>query len=96
MSAVQFRPDLAGIAALERSQDFQRLAETVATDGLDYAQSIAPVLTGDYRDAFRVEAGTGEARIVNDDPGAIAIENGAPARPGFHVLARTIDYIESR
>jgi len=93
---VDFRPDATGQAALQRSGEFQHLADTVAAAGVEYARSIAPVATGAYRDAFYAESGDGEARIGNDDPGAIAIENGAPNRPGFHVLARTIDYLESQ
>lgn len=61
-----------------------------------HAQSIAPVDTGEYRSRFRVQpAGPdGEARVVNDDPGAVAIEFGTEDTPPHNVLAQTADWLE--
>lgn len=70
-----------------------------AEAALEHAQSIAPVLTGDYRNLFRVESsdGSGEAYalLVNDDPGAAAIEWGNDkGSRGHHTLTQTGDWIE--
>jgi hypothetical protein len=61
---------------------------------LVYAQSIAPVDTGEFRSRFSVEEVDGEVRIVNDDEAAAAIEFGSNDTPAHHTLAQTADFIE--
>lgn len=69
-------------------------ATSAAEAGADHARSIAPVDTGEYRSRFRVEQGPEGPRIVNDDPGAAAIEYGSDDTPAHHVLSQTADWIE--
>lgn len=86
------RPSSAELKALERLvEDDMRQA---ARKGADHAAAIAPVDTGTYRSKFRVEEAGGEVRVVNDDPGAVAIEFGTEDTPAHHVLSKTADWLE--
>lgn len=86
------RSELEEIARSDLTQD--QLVD-IAERGKDHAEAIAPVETGAFRSSFRVVRGDdGEALIVNDDPGAAAIEHGSDDTPAHHVMAQTIDWLE--
>lgn len=88
-------PTRAELEAIARSALVQDQIVDVAERGRDHAEAIAPVETGFFRSSFRVERGNdGEALIVNDDPGAAAIEHGSDDTPAHHVLAQTADWLE--
>ncbi|MGH3475293.1 MAG: HK97 gp10 family phage protein [Nocardioidaceae bacterium] len=83
--------DLLAIATSELVEaDLVEAAEL----GRTYAESIAPVDTGHFRDSFRVESSPGEARLINDDEGAAAIEYGSDDTPAHNTLAQAADFIE--
>lgn len=89
-------PTPAQLDALMSSGGVHDAMSEVAEGMLEYAESIAPVATGDYRDNFRVEESSGsgiaEAYLVNDDPGAAAIEFGNDRAEGHHVFGQVIDH----
>ena len=67
-----------------------------ARPAVDYAQGIAPVLTGEYRDSIRVERdeeGIG-LRFFSDDNKAHWIEYGAAHTKRQRVLGRAIETIQ--
>ena len=63
---------------LGRSPQVEAKLVSLAEQGKVIAQVTAPVETGEYRASFSVELVRGDgrsvARIVNDHPGALAIE----------------------
>ena len=80
--------------ALKTSGDMQTAMEKSAESALEHAQSIAPVVSGEYRDSFVVE-GTIEgdravAHLVNDAAYAAEVEWGQQR----HVLSQTADWLE--
>ena len=80
--------------ALKTSPAMQGAVGEVAQDGLEYAQMIAPVDTGAYRDSFHLDEVITDDRavafLVNDADHAAEVEWGQ----GRHVLSRALDYIE--
>jgi hypothetical protein len=94
-----FEPDKAGLAALARSPEVGQAMVDAAESAIPYAQSISPVLTGEYRDSFAAFAVdvdvAGETRagavLTNTSSHAWAVEWGQGAE---HVLARSVDAIE--
>jgi hypothetical protein len=96
MSGIRYtEPTRAELAAIARSALTQDQIVDVAERGRNHAEGIAPVETGAFRSSFRVERGDGEALIVNDDPGAAAIEFGSDDTPAHHVMTQTADWLES-
>jgi ketosteroid isomerase-like protein len=96
MAFSHYEPNHADVAKLMRTSEMERVVATVADDALRFAESISPVVTGDYRSKFRVEAATetisgdlrAVVRVVNDSDHALAVE-------GTHsVLRRTADHVE--
>ncbi len=92
----RFRADRDGIARLERSEKLQKALARFAERGKDYAQQIAPVRTGRYRDAFRVRTGIGEsgrayARLENPVHYAIYLEYGTRYMRRQRILGRSVD-----
>ena len=93
---VDYIPDSRGIPDLMRSVELQAVVREAAEAAETFAEAISPVLSGAYRDAFRVEESIevlyGEERavayLINDVPYAFAVE------ADHHVLVRTADYIE--
>lgn len=73
----------------------------IALDGLDYAEKISPVDTGDFRDAWsvrekppRFEGDLPMFQLQNDDDGAVSIEYGTKDTPPHHTMASTREYIK--
>ena len=92
----RFRADHAGIERFLRSEELQRALEKFAERGKDYAEQIAPVRTGRYRDSFRVRTGVGQrglayARLENTAPYAIYLEYGTRYMARQRILGRSID-----
>lgn len=95
MAFAHYEPDHRGVAALMRTAEMAQVVRTVAEDGMAFAQSIAPVATGNYRSKFRVETGQetidgdlrAVARLVNDADYAADVE------ATHSVLRRTADHI---
>lgn len=92
---IRYKEDIAGTNRLMRGPEMQAVLRAVAEKGADFARSISPERTGDYKASFHVEVradggprhNRAEARIVNDSPHATEVE----WRDGYHVLARTAD-----
>lgn len=98
-----YERDPQGMRDLVMSKDVGDATLAAASAGMAYAESIAPVDSGDYKGSFRV------ARVVVDVPGryggpraGAVVENTAPHahlvehRNGDFVMARTRDFIQSR
>jgi hypothetical protein len=83
-----------------RSTDMQDILYGKAEDAVEIAKSIAPVVTGAYRDSIHPERGAegpvAVAYVVASDYKAIWIEFGTEdpvPTPAFAVLRRSIDGI---
>lgn len=87
-------PSASDLQAIATSQIVEESLVEAAELGKTYAESIAPVDTGDFRNSFRVESSPGEARLINDDEGAAAIEFGSDDTPAHYTLAQAADFIE--
>lgn len=92
---VKFIPNPLGIEALKVSPFMVYGMNSVAEDVADRAQSIAPVLTGAYRDSIHaesgIEGGTARGRVVADDEAAPYIEFGTSDTPTFATLRRALE-----
>lgn len=96
---VTFTPNPAGLRELAQSSEVGDRCVAVAEAGKSYAESISPVVTGNYRRGFRVRPttvtvpGLGRAAgavLVNVAPHAHLVED----RNGDHVLARTAAWLQ--
>ncbi|WP_130012001.1 HK97 gp10 family phage protein [Serinicoccus sediminis] len=96
---VTFTPNQAGLRELAQSSEVGDRCVAVAEAGMSYAESISPVLTGNYRGGFRVRRtsvtvpGLGRvagAELVNVSPHAHLVED----HNGDHVLKRTAAWLE--
>lgn len=93
-----YRANNSGTADLMRDSGVtDYLESTIGAEAQSYAESIAPVATGEYAGAFRTERAEsyaetrnlrGVVQLCNDAAHAAVVE----AR--HHVLSRTRDYIE--
>lgn len=89
--------DSAGMRTFLQSQAIGDAMLDVAKEGVQYAQSIAPVASGAYRDSIKAEQVTvpvtkkneprAGAMIYADVPYAVIVESNQ------HVLTRTADYL---
>lgn len=103
MSAVEYRPDHAGIAAYLVSSEVRELVLARAEMGAEFARRIAPVDSGDYQESIHVEdGGLGGRRrdrpmalIVASAPHSAALEFGNGRVPALHTLARAADIVEA-
>lgn len=95
---VTYKPNFKDTGRLLRSTGMQQMCVAAATNGQGYAKSISPVESGEYRGRFQIvplavagphhdRAG---ARLMNYSDHAAAVE----WRLGYHVLGRTVAYIE--
>lgn len=95
---IRYQPDHAGVGELMRSPEMLEMLEAKAQRGVDYARSIAPEATGEYRESLRVDSvrrggparDRAEARVVADSDHAAYVE----WQDDYHVLARTAAFIE--
>jgi hypothetical protein len=94
---IRYQADYRGTGELMRGPEMQELMRARAEAGAEFARSIAPEHTGEYKASIHVEAtGHGgprgdraEARIVAGSDHAADVE----WRDGYHVLARTADHV---
>lgn len=100
MARVRYTPPTAAeLKALAGLGPVHDAMDEAAERGAQHARSIAPVDSGDYRSKFGVKhsrrgQGPAVALIVNDDPGAMAIEHGTSDTPPHNVLSKTADWLE--
>lgn len=91
---VRYTASYTGLGELMRGEEMQAVMREVAEKGMEFAQSIAPVHTGEYLDSFEVtvtgEGGPAgdraEAQIVNTSDHAVEVE----WQDGHKVLTRTL------
>ena len=96
----EFKRDAKGMEAFIRSQVLGNAMYDVAQEGLKYAQSIAPVKTGQYQRSLSAEQVTvpvtkkseprAGAMISTDSPYGANVEN------QYKVLSRTADYLNRK
>lgn len=94
---IRYVPNRRGVGRLLTSPQMAALMEARARAGLDYAQSIAPEQSGEYKDAFTVDSvrrggprgDRAEARLVNTADYADDVER------RHRVLGQTVDRIEN-
>jgi hypothetical protein len=85
------------IKAAIREQEYAQIEAAVderADEMRDYAVSISPEDTGQYKDSFEIDKGTTDdglptRTLKNTDPIANIIEYGSEDTPEFAVLTRT-------
>lgn len=92
----RFRADRAGLERFYRSEELQRALAQFAERGKAYAEQIAPVRTGHYRDSFRVRTGVNRrglayARLENTAHYAIYLEYGTRYMARQRILGRSVD-----
>ncbi|MFH9038497.1 HK97-gp10 family putative phage morphogenesis protein [Streptomyces sp. NPDC017966] len=87
--------DHAAIRALTRHETVQEAVQDTAERGRDYARSIAPVDTGQYRDSIGIREDGDEAEIVSDADHAPYVEYGTRHMEGQHIFGRTLDHLKS-
>lgn len=96
---LHYDPNHHDIARMLRGDDMLQMVGSVAEAGAEYAQSIAPVETGEYAGDFETTAEVLDERATGilyntSDHGAL-VEWGFDRQEGHHVLARTADWIEA-
>ena len=97
---IRFDPNSRGIADILMSDDMQKAMMQVAADAKDYAESISPVASGEYRGSFEVHPETfsgprGERKgaiLVNTAEHAADVEWGQEQ----HVLGQTLAKYDDR
>jgi hypothetical protein len=83
-------------AHLEDDPDILAGKLELAEDVVDYAQSIAPVDSGEYKDGIRVRRyGKSGVGIEFSDPKSNLIEYGTEDTPAFAVRAKTIEHFRN-
>lgn len=97
---IRFDPNSRGMDAILNSTDMQDAMVRVAEDAADYARSLAPVDSGEYRSSFTVERETFSgprgtrkgAVVVNTAKHAADVEWGQDR----HVLGQTLARFDDR
>jgi len=84
------------IALLDQQPEIIAAKKQLAQEAVDYAQSIAPVDTGDYRDSIHVSVKGTKVAMVSADHKAHWIEYGTEHMPEHAVFARTEKEINGR
>lgn len=98
MGESNYKPDHVGFQQMMMSPSVSAAMVEAAQRGEQYAQSISPVLTGDYRSSFHVRPAT-VGQGLDQRAGAILENTSDHAfyveyEDEFRVLQRTIDEIE--
>jgi len=97
---IRYQPDFRGLGTVMTSREMAAAMEGFARKGQAFAESIAPVETGDYKSRFRTSSatrGTGRRAdravgyLHNDSDHATLVE----FANGDRVLGRTVDAIEN-
>lgn len=110
----RFRINNEGIERIACGLEAKRIVREVAAKALAHAASIAPEGSGDYARSFKIRSHIRRdwplhrpnpracADLINDDPGAIAIEKGTARQtndgrtvttPAFRVLGKTLEHL---
>ena len=96
---MRYDPDHRGMARLLVSRGMAHPGEEAARQAIEYAKSISPERTGEYKRSFQIEHEITDGRqtiiIVNTAPYASWVEWGGRGYEGEHILARTADFIEA-
>lgn len=96
---LRYTASYSGLRELMRGQEMQQVMREVAEKGMEYAISISPEHTGEYRSSFEVTVSAdggvippgarAEAQLVNTSDHAVNVE----WQDGHHILTRTLDYL---
>lgn len=93
-----YRPNPDFDAAFAHSEEARAYAERKAAEGRDFAQSIAPVASGEYRDSIEadvVETPDGwVGRVIAGAAHSVFVEFGTEDTPIFAPLRRAGETIE--
>ncbi len=82
---------------LETSEDILAGKMALAQEVVDYAQSIAPVDSGDYKAGIRVRRyGKSGVGIEFSDPASSFVEYGTEDTPEFAIMRKSIEHFQSR
>jgi len=82
---------------LETSEDILAGKMALAQEVVDYAQSIAPVDSGDYKAGIRVRRyGKSGVGIEFSDDASSFVEYGTAKTPEFAVMRRSIEHFQNR
>ena len=82
---------------LETSEDILAGKMALAQEVVDYAQSIAPVDSGDYKAGIRVRRyGKSGVGIEFSDDASSFVEYGTEDTPEFAVMRKSIEHFQSR
>lgn len=84
------------IALLKQQPEVIEAEKQLAQEAVDFAQSIAPVETGAYRDSIHVSVNGTKVAMVSADPKAHWIEYGTERMQESAVFARTEEEINGR
>lgn len=91
-------PSRRDMDSLMSSRGVHEAMSGAAQTAVSHAQSISPVVTGEYQGNFEVEPSTGsdwaEAHLVNTSGYAAAVEWGQGSDDGHHILSQTADWLE--
>lgn len=82
---------------LETSEDILAGKMALAQEVVDYAQSIAPVDSGDYKAGIRVRRyGKSGVGIEFSDDASSFVEYGTEDTPEFAVMRKSIEHFQNR
>ena len=82
---------------LETSEDILAGKMALAQEVVDYAQSIAPVDSGDYKAGIRVRRyGKSGVGIEFSDDASSFVEYGTEDTPEFAIMRKSIEHFQSR
>ena len=82
---------------LETSEDILAGKMALAQEVVDYAQSIAPVDSGDYKAGIRVRRyGKSGVGIEFSDDASAFVEYGTEDTPEFAVMRKSIEHFQNR
>ena len=82
---------------LETSEDILAGKMALAQEVVDYAQSIAPVDSGDYKAGIRVRRyGKSGVGIEFSDPASSFVEYGTEHSPEFAIMRKSIEHFQNR
>lgn len=82
---------------LETSEDILAGKMALAQEVVDYAQSIAPVDSGDYKAGIRVRRyGKSGVGIEFSDDASSFVEYGTAKTPEFAVMRKSIEHFQNR
>src|SRR4051812_7768685 len=92
---MKFVPNPKARLEIQRSPAMAAFLKTHVEAAAEYARSIAPVESGDYRDGIEADVGVvgplAEGRIIGNDWKTIWIEKGTSERAAHAVLRRAAD-----